>query len=90
MSGSVMKGEHGIHVYFADKFVPKNKQTQAEQQVEVASHAFLKRCVLLNTDQIEDLPKTLIATRVADFQIDAGATFYAPFEDFAFGDLQVL
>ena len=63
MGGSVSKGEHGTHVYFADKFVPSMEKARAEQEGdEAASIAFLKRYVVFNADQCEGLPKGLITS----------------------------
>ena len=62
MGGGVMKGEHGTHVYFADKFVPTKEKIRAEQEGdEAASIAFLKRYVVFNAEQCDGLPKGLIA-----------------------------
>ena len=63
MGGSVRKGEHGTHVYFADKFVPEKEKARAEQEGdEAASISFLKRYVVFNAAQCDGLPKGLIET----------------------------
>ncbi len=65
MGGSVRKGEHGTHVYFADKFVPEKEKARAEEKGdEPSSVSFLKRYTVFNTDQCEGLPKGLIAPPV--------------------------
>ena len=62
IGSSVRKGEHGVNVYFADKFVPTKEKTRAEQDGdEAASIAFLKRYVVFNAEQCEGLPNGLIA-----------------------------
>ena len=62
MGGSVRKGEHGTRVYFADKFVPEKEKARAAQDgAEAASILFLKRYVVFNAAQCEDLPKGLVA-----------------------------
>ena len=66
MGGSVRKGEHGTHVYFADKFVPeKEKARAAEAGDEPNSIAFLKRYTVFNAEQCDGLPTGLIAVPVA-------------------------
>ena len=65
MGGSVRKGEHGTHVYFADKFVPEKEKARAEQEGnEAASIAFLKRYVVFNAEQCEGLPIGLVSPPV--------------------------
>jgi antirestriction protein ArdC len=66
MGGSVRKGEHGTHVYFADKFVPQKEKARAvETGDEPNSIAFLKRYTVFNAEQCDGLPKGLIAPPVA-------------------------
>jgi antirestriction protein ArdC len=66
MGGSVRKGEHGTHVYFADKFTPQKEKARAEQEGdEPSAIAFLKRYTVFNADQCDGLPKGLIAQPVA-------------------------
>ena len=66
MGGSVRKGEHGVNVYFADKFVPDKEKARAEQNGdEAASIAFLKRYVVFNADQCDGLPIGLVSAAVA-------------------------
>ena len=66
MGGSVRKGGHGTHVYFADKFVPQKEKARAvETGDEPNSIAFLKRYTVFNADQCDGLPKGLIAPPVA-------------------------
>ena len=90
MGGSVLKGEHGTHVYFSDKFVSTKEKARAEQDGdEAASIAFLKRYVVFNADQCEGLPKGLIATPVAKLERDlvpeAEALIAATKADFRIG-----
>jgi antirestriction protein ArdC len=66
MGGSVRKGEHGIHVYFADKFVPQKEKARAEETGDQPnSIAFLKRYTVFNAAQCDGLPKGLIAASAA-------------------------
>ena len=63
MGGSVRKGEHGTHVYFADKFVPRKEKARAEQDGDEASAIhFLKRYTVFNAEQCEGLPVALFGT----------------------------
>ena len=57
MGGMVRKGEHGTHVYFADKFVleKERKRAQDEGNDPSAIH-FLKRYTVFNAEQCEGLP----------------------------------
>jgi antirestriction protein ArdC len=66
MGGSVRKGGHGTHVYFADKFVPQKEKARAEETGdEPSAIAFLKRYTVFNAEQCDGLPKGLIAPPVA-------------------------
>jgi antirestriction protein ArdC len=57
MGGSVRKGEHGTHVYFADKFVPQKEKARAEQDgADPSAIHFLKRYTVFNAEQCEGLP----------------------------------
>jgi antirestriction protein ArdC len=57
LGGHVRKGEKGITVVFADRFVPERERTRAEEAgEEPEAIPFLKRFVVFNTDQCEDLP----------------------------------
>ena len=90
MGGSVRKGEHGTHVYFADKFVPEKEKARAEQDGDqAASIAFLKRYVVFNADQCQGLPKGLIAAPVVKLERDlvpeAEALIAATGADFRIG-----
>lgn len=63
MGGSVRKGGHGTHVYFADKFVPQMEQQRAKDEGnDPTSIHFLKRYTVFNAEQCDGLPKGLIAT----------------------------
>ena len=60
MGGSVRKGEHGTHVYFADKFVPQKEQQRAKDEGKDPSAIhFLKRYTVFNAEQCEGLPSGL-------------------------------
>ena len=57
MGGSVRKGEHGTHVYFADKFVPQKEQQRAKDEgTDPSAIHFLKRYTVFNTEQCDGLP----------------------------------
>jgi antirestriction protein ArdC len=57
MGGSVRKGEHGKHVYFADKFVPQKEQQRAKDEgTDPSAIHFLKRYTVFNAEQCEGLP----------------------------------
>lgn len=63
LGGSVRKGEHGVSVCYADKFIPKSerrgdgngeaKQGEGDPQAAVP---FLRRYTVFNTAQCENLP----------------------------------
>jgi antirestriction protein ArdC len=53
----VRKGEKGITVVYADRFVPYRERTRAaEAGIEPEAIPFLKRFTVFNADQCEDLP----------------------------------
>ena len=57
MGGSARKGEHGTHVYFADKFVPQKEQQRAKDEgTDPSAIHFLKRYTVFNAEQCEGLP----------------------------------
>ena len=57
MGGSVRKGQHGTHVYFADKFVPQKEQQRAKDEgTDPSAIHFLKRYTVFNAEQCEGLP----------------------------------
>lgn len=60
--GCVKKGERGQTIFYADKFVPKgeHEQGQAEND-EPRAIPFLKRFVVFNAAQCEELPDRLTA-----------------------------
>jgi antirestriction protein ArdC len=63
MGGSVRKGEHGTHVYFADKFVPQKEKVRADETGdEPNAIAFLKRYTVFNAEQCDGLPVGLFGT----------------------------
>src|SRR5215469_12361080 len=57
LGGNVRKGEHGITVVYADRFVPAEERQRAERDGnEPNTIPFLKRFTVFNTDQCENLP----------------------------------
>jgi antirestriction protein ArdC len=57
MGGNVCKGEHGTHVYFADKFVPQKEQQRAKDEgTDPSAIHFLKRYTVFNAVQCDGLP----------------------------------
>ena len=62
LGGSVMKGERGSMVVYADKFVPKDEQERAAKDGNEASFVpFLKRYTVFNAAQCEGLPPEMAA-----------------------------
>jgi antirestriction protein ArdC len=60
LGGNVRKGEHGITVVYADRFVPGEERQRAERDGnEPNAIPFLKRFTVFNTDQCENLPPEL-------------------------------
>lgn len=60
LGGSVMKGERGAMVVYADKFIPKQEQERAASEGGDASFVpFLKRYTVFNAAQCEGLPENL-------------------------------
>ncbi|NNE40785.1 MAG: DUF1738 domain-containing protein [Marinicaulis sp.] len=63
LGGSVLKGERGSMVVYADKFVPKDEQARVEKEGGDASFVpFLKRYTVFNAAQCEGLPQELTAS----------------------------
>jgi antirestriction protein ArdC len=70
LGGAVRKGEHGISICYADKFVPKRNQGQDTQsdgerkQTEGEGQAvpFLRRYTVFNTAQCDNLPERCLAS----------------------------
>jgi antirestriction protein ArdC len=63
MGGSVRKGEHGTHVYFADKFVPQKEQQRAkDEDTDPSAIHFLMRYTVFNAEQCDGLPVGLFGT----------------------------
>lgn len=67
LGGTVRKGEHGVTVCYADRFIPKREQAaaasigqdeQAREKAtsEEASIPFLRRYTVFNVDQCDNLP----------------------------------
>ena len=62
LGGSVMKGERGAMVVYADKFIPKDEQARVEKEGgDAAFVPFLKRYTVFNAAQCEGLPPELTA-----------------------------
>src|SRR5689334_1834454 len=62
LDGHVRKGEHGVTVYYADRFTPKEELERAEADGdEPNSIPFLKRFTVFNAAQCEGLPPSLTA-----------------------------
>ncbi|MEQ8935457.1 MAG: zincin-like metallopeptidase domain-containing protein [Amphiplicatus sp.] len=60
VGGSVMKGERGSMVVYADKFIPKDEQARVEKEGgDAAFVPFLKRYTVFNAAQCEGLPEEL-------------------------------
>lgn len=63
LGGSVMKGERGSMVVYADKFIPKDEQKRVAKEGGEASFVpFLKRYTVFNAAQCEGLPPDLAAS----------------------------
>jgi antirestriction protein ArdC len=57
LGGHVRKGERGVTVVYADRFVPSDERRRAREVGEEAQAIpFLKRFTVFNTDQCNDLP----------------------------------
>jgi antirestriction protein ArdC len=60
LGGHVRKGEHGITVVYADRFIPDDARRRAgEDGGEPQAIPFLKRFTVFNTEQCEGLPEDL-------------------------------
>ncbi|WP_106639772.1 ArdC family protein [Allosphingosinicella vermicomposti] len=59
--GNVRKGEAGVAVYYADRFIPAADKARAEQEgCEAAAIPFLKRFTLFNVAQCDGLRDALV------------------------------
>jgi antirestriction protein ArdC len=90
MGGSVRKGEHGTHVYFADKFVPQKEKVRADETGdEPNAIAFLKRYTVFNAEQCEGLPVGLFGAveprQPREIEPEAEALIGATGADFRIG-----
>ncbi|MBR0900098.1 DUF1738 domain-containing protein [Bradyrhizobium tropiciagri] len=71
LGGAVRKGERGVTVCYADRFVPRREQTEAgnaaqdEPAMEEASVPFLRRYTVFNVDQCDELPEQCRAPQPA-------------------------
>ncbi|MHC4044451.1 ssDNA-binding domain-containing protein [Bradyrhizobium xenonodulans] len=63
LGGHVRKGERGIAVVYADRFVPADERRRARETGEEAQAVpFLKRFTVFNTDQCDGLSADIAAT----------------------------
>ena len=63
LGGAVRKGEHGVTVVYADRFVPNDEKKRARETGQDAQTIpFLKRFTLFNAAQCENLPEHLVVT----------------------------
>ena len=61
VGGHVRKGERGVTVVYADRFVPSDKRQRArETGDEAQAIPFLKRFTVFNTEQCEALPADMV------------------------------
>ncbi|MCA6121276.1 DUF1738 domain-containing protein [Bradyrhizobium sp. WSM 1704] len=73
LGAKIRKGEHGVAVCYADRFIPRREEAAkrpaasdaGEQALDEAAIPFLRRYVVFNVDQCEDLPEQLIAAAPA-------------------------
>ncbi|VIO72700.1 DNA primase TraC [Bradyrhizobium ivorense] len=64
LGGTVRKGEHGVGICYADRFVPKDRRTQSQgnassalgEASEPQAVAFLRRYTVFNIAQCDGLP----------------------------------
>ncbi|WP_315783207.1 MULTISPECIES: ArdC family protein [unclassified Bradyrhizobium] len=62
VGGHVRKGERGVTVVYADRFVPSDERQRARETGEdVQAIPFLKRFTVFNTDQCDGLPEDIAA-----------------------------
>jgi antirestriction protein ArdC len=60
LGGNVRKGEHGITVVYADRFVPNDEKKRTQETGEEAKAIpFLRRFTVFNIAQCEGLPDTI-------------------------------
>lgn len=67
LGGAVRKGEHGVTVCYADRFIPKREPGRdgsgtASVEKEEAAVPFLRRYTVFNIDQCDGLPDQLLTT----------------------------
>ncbi|MBR0828559.1 DUF1738 domain-containing protein [Bradyrhizobium manausense] len=69
--GTVRKGEHGVTVCYADRFIPKSGRGEASRADQVQGEAdgaaipFLRRYTVFNVDQCDGLPDHCLAAAPA-------------------------
>ena len=67
LGGTVRKGEHGVTVCYADRFIPKrehggaNDPARGDAENQEASVPFLRRYTVFNVDQCDNLPEHCFA-----------------------------
>ena len=62
LGGHVRKGEHGTAICYADRFIPKKEQERARDTGDEPNAVpFLKRFIVFNVEQCEDLPSHIVA-----------------------------
>ncbi|WP_278377265.1 ArdC family protein [Sphingobium yanoikuyae] len=62
LGGHVRRGEEGVSICYADRFVPRGEEAKArDEDREARQVAFLKRFTVFNVDQCEDLPEDMAA-----------------------------
>ena len=60
MGGNVRKGESGVRIYYADKFIPKAEKAKAAETGDDAKPVwFLKGYTVFNIEQCDGLPDSL-------------------------------
>lgn len=60
LGGSVRKGEHGVTVVYADRFVPEGEKRRATETGDPAQAIpFLKRFTVFNAEQCDGLPEDI-------------------------------
>ena len=63
LGARVRKGERGVTVVFADRFIPdKARERARETDEETRSIPFLKRFTVFNIEQCDDLPESVAAS----------------------------
>ena len=62
LGGHVRKGERGMAICYADRYIPKKEQDRAREQGDEPNVVpFLKRFIVFNVEQCEGLPTHIVA-----------------------------